>query len=351
MAKDWVEVDGSQGEAGGQIVRTALSLSAVIGKPLRLFNMRANRQPSGLRPQHLAAVEAVKQVTGGSVSGAEVGSHDLEFIPAKLRPGRYRFEVGTAGSASLVLQTVALPLALAGGKSLVEIIGGTHNPRAPCYEYLAGIWAPFMARIGIVCRLRLLRVGFYPKGGGRLLGEILGGCSQADLKPLRLLKRGRLQSVSGLSAVSNLPIKVAERQRQAASRELNKARTDQVPQIILRGVESFDRGSVCFVRLQYEHSAAGFFSLGARGKPAELVGTEAAKAARQFHTEQTAPTVDPYAADQLLLPLALADGSSEFTTAPLTDHIVTNAIIVQQMTGRDVQVVGEVGSPGRVIIS
>jgi len=239
---------------------------------------------------------------------------------------------------------------MAAGESLVEVVGGTHNPRAPCYEYLERVWAEFMARIGIVCRTQLHRAGFYPKGGGRLSVQIAGGLAPADLKPLRLVQRGRLQGGTGISAVANLPIKIAERQRQAAVRELRKAQLDRVVSIALTGLEGSDRGSVCFVRLEYEHSVAGFFSLGARGKPADLVGAEAGEAARRFHTARSEPAVDPYAADQLLLPLALSSGSSELATEPLTSHVVTNAQIVQRLTGREIRVVGEVGSPGRIII-
>lgn len=348
MADAWIEIDGSWGEGGGQIVRTSLTLAALVRRPLRLVNMRANREPPGLRAQHLAAVEAIRRITGGKLAGDKIGSQALQFVPGPVRPGSYLFDVGTAGSTSLVLQTVALPLAMAPGDSVVEIIGGTHNPRAPSFEYLQQVWAVWMERIGVFIELQMQRSGFSPKGDGHIVARIKGGCRPADLKPLSLAQRGELQSVTGHSAVANLPFSIAQRQREAVLRELRKVGLDKQAAISIGVLDSPQNGSVCFVRLQYEHGMAGYYSLGARGKPSETVGNEAGEAAARFHASDLMPAVDGYAADQLLLPLALASGVSELTTWPLSSHVQTNAHVIGQIIGRPIEIVGELGGLGTV---
>jgi len=348
MSADFIEIDGAQGEGGGQIVRTALSLSAATGRPVRLVNMRANRQPPGLRAQHLAAVQAAASICRAKVAGGEMGSQTLQFVPGPVRAGRYRFDVGTAGSACLVLQTVAMPLALADGDSQVEITGGTHNPRSPCFEYLEAVWLHFMRLIGFKIEVSLLRAGFYPKGGGRIAATISGRVSVESLKPLNLTERGDLQAVDGLSAVANLPINVAQRQRQAALRELEKVSLASRASIAIKGLEALDRGTVCFIRLRYERTVTGFFSLGARGKPSEVVGMEAGEAARKFHASEFLPAADRHIADQMLVPLALVPASSEIRVECITNHTLTNAEVIRQMTGRSIRVEGQVDEPGTV---
>jgi RNA 3'-phosphate cyclase len=350
MAGDRIEIDGSQGEGGGQIVRTSLTLSALTGRPVRLIHVRANREPPGLRPQHLAAVEAIRRISGGKVEGAGLESQTLHFAPGAVKAGTYLFDVGTAGSTSLVLQTVALPLAMADGDSTVEIVGGTHNPRAPSFEYLQHVWAAWLARIGIPMQLQMHKAGFAPKGGGHIVANIKGGCRPQDLRPLPLSQRGQVRSVSGLSAVANLPFNIAHRQREAALRELRKVGLDTSANIVIGVLESDQPGTTCFVRLEYESGPAGFYSLGARGKPSEVVGGEVGQEAARFHASESAPAADRYAADQLLVPLALAPGASELTAWPLSKHVLTNAQVIRQITGRAVEVTGDIDGPGVVRI-
>jgi RNA 3'-terminal phosphate cyclase (ATP) len=348
MADTWIEIDGSQGEGGGQIVRTSLTLAALMRRPIRLVNMRANREPPGLRAQHLAAVEAIRRITGGKLVGDKLGSQALQFVPGPVQAGSYLFDVGTAGSTSLVLQTVALPLAMAPGDSVVEVIGGTHNPRAPSFEYLQQVWAAWLERIGISIELQMHKAGFAPKGEGHIVARIKGGCRPADLKPLSLTQRGPLQSVTGLSAVANLPFSIAHRQREAALRELRKVGLDKQAAIAIGVLDSPQNGTTCFVRLQYEHGMAGYYSFGARGKPSETVGGEAGEQAARFHVNDVAPAVDRHAADQLLLPLVLASGVSDLTTWPLSSHVLTNAQVIRQITGRPIEVSGQLDASATI---
>jgi len=195
-----IEVDGAIGEGGGQVLRSALSLSLLTGQCFRLSRIRANRDRPGLRPQHLAAVQAAARVSGAEVRGDGVGSEEIELALGPVRSGDYFFDIGTAGATTLVLQT--LPLALAPGTSSVAIRGGTHVPRSPCFHYLDWQWRPFLARIGVPFDLTMAMAGFYPQGGGELQAR-MPGCSRP--MPVRLIERGPLRAVRGLSAVANLP--------------------------------------------------------------------------------------------------------------------------------------------------
>jgi RNA 3'-terminal phosphate cyclase (ATP) len=282
------------------------------------------------------------------VGTLEPGVSELTFQPGRLRPGHYVWEVGTAGSACLVLQTVALPLALAGGPSQVEIVGGTHNPRAPCFEYLSMVWVPWLRHMGAAMELQLISAGFYPKGGGKIVARIPGGLRPEDLKPVRIESRGRLIELTGVSAVANLPFSIAHRQRAVAERRLGQVGV--TPQIRIATFESLGPGTVCFLLARFEHSWAAFFSLGARGKSAETVGYEAAEALRKFCSDPNEPAVDPHAADQLIVPLALAREASSFTTSELTEHTRTNAAVVSRLLERTLELRGEPGRAGCVAI-
>ena len=205
-----VTIDGSYGEGGGQVLRTSLALSALTGKELEIFNVRAGRARLGLRPQHLQAVKAATAICRAEVSGADIGSQTIRFVPGRVRAGDYRFDIGTAGSTSLVLHTVYLPLALsAGGSSRVTITGGTHVPLSPCFHYLDLSWRWHLAHVGIALMLTMERAGFYPPGGG-IIHAAIESASRA--RSLCLDQRGALLRVRGISA-ARLPAHVAERQR------------------------------------------------------------------------------------------------------------------------------------------
>lgn len=336
-----IVIDGSMGEGGGQILRTALALSCVTGKPLSLHNIRKNRKKPGLQPQHLAAVRAAAQVSGAKVGGDRQNSLELLFEPGPVKAGEYGFDIGTAGSTTLLFQTVLPPLCLAEGRSVVTIKGGTHNPLAPPFDFIKEVFLPTLNRFGINAEASIERYGFYPKGGGEVRYCINGA---KQIKGGGFSRRGNLLSLTGVSAVANLPLSIAERQKEAIIKRLEKFS----PEIAAKSVPSPGTGTYVFLLARYEHALAGFSSLGERGKRAELVGEEAAM---DFLVhDATGAALDPYMADQLALYLALSRSKSSFTTSEITGHLLTNLGIAQMFVPFEYEVKGEKGAPGTVEI-
>ena len=338
-----IPLDGAMGEGGGQVLRSALSLSLLTGIPFALSRVRAGRDRPGLRPQHLTAVQAAAQVSGARIDGDRVGSREIAFAPGPVRPGDYFFDVGTAGATSLVLQTLLLPLAVAGGASNVVIRGGTHVPWSPCFHYLDWQWRPFLHRIGIHFDLTLTMAGFYPEGGGELRARIPGG---ARPEPLGLTERGALREVRGLSAVANLPREIAERQRRRALRGLAGVCPGMVPEIELEELPASTRGTLLLLLARCEHGQGCCFALGARGKRAEQVADEAVAGLAAFL--QSDGAVDPWLADQLLLPLAAAGEASALSTSEVTLHLLTNAEVIREFLPVEIRIDGHLGSPGTI---
>lgn len=341
-----INIDGSMGEGGGQVLRTALSLSCLTGKPFRIFNIRKNRAKPGLMRQHLVAVQSGARISAAEVHGDQLGSRELSFAPGPVRSGDYRFDIGTAGSTPLVLQTLIPTLISTGNVSRVTLTGGTHVPFSPSAHYISDIFAPALARLGVRLEVTLDTCGFYPKGGGTLRCRI-HPCRQ--LSPLQLQERGELLGISCLSAVANLPESIAARQAQAALRRLREnlgvsARIETVT----RSLSAFGPGSFVFLKARYQQGLAGFTSLGARGKPAEVVGEEAAAALLVHHA--SARPVDPYLADQLVLYLARASGPSRIATSCLTLHLETNLQVTGYFLDFRFTMDGERGGPGTVTI-
>lgn len=335
-------IDGSYGEGGGQILRTALALSTVMDRPVLIEKIRAGRRNPGLQAQHLAGVKALAEITRGEVEGATIGSTSLRFVPTQIAHGAYRWDVGTAGAISLVLQAVLVPLAFAPAESHITITGGTHVPWSPPFPYVEQVFLPTLQGMGFRVSLRLGRWGFYPRGGGVVEGTI----EPSGLKPLTLTRRGPLTGVVGLSAVAGLPIDIAERQRHRALARLSSL---GVPcRIETISVEAPSPGTVLFLLIRCEGGRAGFSSLGEKGKPAERVSDEACDQVLAYLEREGA--ADPFLADQLLLPMALAPGSSSMTTTRLTEHLLTNQWVVEQFLPGRVRVEGGVGQPGRVTI-
>lgn len=340
-AQDFIVMDGAYGEGGGQIVRTSLSLAMITGRALKLVNVRGNRRKPGLRPQHLTAVQACASVCRGCAVGAELGARELYFTPGKVRAGEYGFAIGTAGAATLVLQTVLLPLSKAGGESRVVVSGGTHVPWSPPFHYLAEIFLPTIDRLGCRIGVSLTRWGWYPKGGGKIQAAVKRSSS---FEPGLLNQPFELKRVTGISASSQLPEHVRIRQKRRLESRLWKAGIGA--EIMLVDPPAMNPGSFVFLRAQGSESVAGFSSLGARGKPAEQVADEATDALLRFLDSRAA--LDRHLADQVVIYLATIPGKHAFTTSNITKHLLTNAWVIEQFLPVRFEIEGGLGGVGRV---
>jgi RNA 3'-terminal phosphate cyclase (ATP) len=343
MSDSLLELDGSFGEGGGQILRTSLALSLITARPFHLRHIRAGRAKPGLQPQHLMSVRAAATVGQAQLRGASLGSSDLVFEPSRVVPGKYRFDIGTAGATSLVLHTLYLPLALCGETpSELTLVGGTHTTTSPCFHFLDRTWRNYLARIGVRLSLRMQRPGFYPRGGG-LVEAFIQPC--ASVLGVRLAERGPVRA-TGFSAVAGLDLGIAKRQaRRAAFRLQQYGLEAKLREETWEG----GPGTVLAIELDTDPAPTLFFALGARGKPAEKVADEAVDEVIAYLESGTA-LVDPHSADQIVLPLALADGPSEYRTSAVTSHLTTNIAVIRQFLERDIQWEGEEGSSGSVRI-
>ena len=344
-----LSIDGSYGEGGGQVLRTSLALSAITGQPVRIEGIRAGRRKPGLGPQHLTGVRAAAKICDAEVEGAKLNSQALTFAPRSTpQAGNYTFDVaqatkgGSAGSVSLILQTVLLPLTLAEGSSQLTIRGGTHVAWSPSYDYVKRVYLPTLSRMGIEAKVNLQRWGWYPIGGGEIRATVNGKGKGALPAGLDLDQRGAPLRVRGLSASSNLPKHIRTRQERAALQVLRSNSVNARIEVV--DAPSKGVGTVVFIWAEFENGVAGFTSLGERGKPAERVAEEAADELVRFLQGDAA--LDRYLADQLVLPMALAAGSSQFSTEVVTEHLLTNAWVVNRFFPERVQVEGEKGQPG-----
>jgi RNA 3'-terminal phosphate cyclase (ATP) len=318
-----VTIDGRYGEGGGQILRSALTLSALSGLPVYIDHIRSNRKRPGLRPQHLIAVNALAEITGAAVSGAGIDSTELLFEPKGVRGGHYRFHIGTAGSTGLVLQAMIPALLFGNAPSYIQITGGTHVPWSPSFHYLYNVFLPALQRMGGDVNLEILRWGWHPKGGGKVEASVQPA---QGLRAITILHRGNLLGLHVLSAVSNLPLHIAERQRDQALTRLRRFRP--ASQTSIEQAPSPGQGTILFVAAQFEGSTAGFSSLGKRGKRAEAVADDAC---RDFTAFLDSPgAIDLHLADQLVLYMALARGRSSFVTERITDHLLTNIWVIER---------------------
>lgn len=307
-------IDGSFGEGGGQILRTSLALALVTGQPLRIEKIRAKRPKPGLQRQHLTAVHAAAAVAQARVEGSELGSRELVFAPGPILPGEYAFDVGTAGSTTLVLQTVLPALMLAAGPSRLELTGGTHNIFAPPVDFLQEAFLPLVRRMGPRVEVRLERYGFYPKGGGRITVAIE---PVRALQPLELVDRGRVVEHSARAVVARLPLHIAQREADTIRRRLGWP----ADSVSVGEVDSPGPGNVLTARVRSEQVTEVFTGFGQIGVPAEKVAAGVAREVRRY-LEADVP-VGAHLADQLLIPLALA-GAGRFRTLEPTDHTTTN---------------------------
>ncbi len=326
-----IQIDGSFGEGGGQILRSSLALAALTGRPLEIFNIRAGRSKPGLRPQHLTAVRAVSALCSAELHGDALNSQRLVFRPAGMpAAGDYHFDVqqatkgGSAGSMTLMAQAILLPLAFAAGLSHVRLEGGTHVPWSPPFHYMRDVFFRVLGRIGLQVEAELKAWGWYPVGRGEFSLTVQ---PVRQLKAIEWVERGELIRVTGVAAVTNLPAHIPQRMANRARNLLHEAGiSNQIEPVRARGAAA---GAGIFLIAEYSHGRVGFSALGKKGKAAEFVAEDACAALLKFHQESEA-AVDPYLADQLVLPLALAEGKSTFSTNQITQHTLTNIHIVQQ---------------------
>lgn len=316
-----IVIDGSQGEGGGQMLRTALSLSLVTGKPFRMHDIRGKRSRPGVMRQHVTAVEAACAIGGAKCAELAVGASDLTFVPERVKPGEYRFAVGTAGSTSLVLQTLLPPLMLAERPSRLMLEGGTHNIHAPPFDFIERVFLPVINRMGPQITARLVRPGFYPAGGGRIEIDIV---PSASLGRLELLQRGQRRSVEARAVVAALPKDIALRELAAVEKILGwpreSCRIDQLP-------DEVGPGNIVILEARFEHCTEIVSGFGKLGVSAQSVGDKAAKRMAGYLASDA--FAGPYLGDQLLLPMALAGGGRLSTVKP-SQHARTGAEVIAQ---------------------
>ncbi len=324
-------IDGSMGEGGGQILRTAIAIAAILGEPVRIINIRAKRSKPGLRPQHLNAIRAVASLSGGRLEGDRVGSMEVYFEPGRIRPGTYRIDIGTAGSVSLVLQALLPVAAYAPGPVKLWIRGGTDVPRAPTIDYVREVVARLLGMLGYNITIKLETRGHYPRGGGIVWIDIPS--PPQGFKRRDFTSRGNLLEARGRSHAVKLPRHVAERQAKSARETLHRL-TGIDPMVEIDWVPPDDKrhlgpGSGITLWTVYEHTVLGGDSLGEKGKPAEKVGREAAEALAG--DLKTGAALDSHASDMIPLYLALAGGVSRIKGARLTMHARTVLMLLEQM--------------------
>jgi len=317
-------IDGSFGEGGGQILRSSLALAMVTGRPFRIEKIRAGRKKPGLMRQHLTAVQAAAQISQADVRGADIGSTAVEFHPKQVQPGEYAFGIGTAGSTTLVLQTILPALLTASGPSRLTFEGGTHNPFAPPFDFLAKALIPLVNRMGPTVSAELERPGFYPAGGGKFTISIEPA---RELKGFELTDRGEVVRRCGRAVVSNLPAHIAEREIKVLCKGTNWDEscfsTDEV-------TNSRGPGNIVIIEVEAENVTEVFTGFGEVGRSAEAVATLALQSYQRWL--KAAVPVGEYLADQIMLPLAIA-GQGRYLTLPLTRHSTTHIELIGQFLG------------------
>jgi RNA 3'-terminal phosphate cyclase (ATP) len=333
-------IDGAAGEGGGQVLRTSLALSLVTGRAFRIERIRAGRPKPGLLRQHLTAVQAAAAVSGARLTGAELGSRQLRFEPSPVRGGDYRFAVGTAGSATLVFQTVFPALLAAKTPSQLVLEGGTHNPFAPTFEFLAKTFLPLLRRMGATVNTRLEAYGFYPAGGGRFVVEIE---PSSRLQPLTLLERGATR-VSARALVASLPETIAKRELSVVRERLGLERLACHP-VTVEG--SRGPGNLVTITIESEHVTEVVTGFGIKGVAAEKVASDACDEAAAYLGLDV--PVGIHLADQLLLPMALGRGGT-FRTMKPTPHTETNASVIRRFLPASIDIEHEAAGAYRIAV-
>ena len=318
--KDFIKIDGSQGEGGGQMLRSSLALSLISGRPFKMDNIRSKRRKPGLMRQHLTAVRAAAEVGHAVVEGDEIGSCSLSFVPGEVHGGDYHFSVGTAGSAILVMQTILPPLLLAAKKSTLRFDGGTHNMMAPPYDFISRCFIPQLEKTGVKLSSKLTSWGFYPAGGGSFTLEVT---PVSKLQGFELECRGELLSKKAKAIVSSLSKSIANRELRKIKQELGWSQ-DQLEVVQIE--DSKGPGNVILFELEYKNITELITAFGERGVEATKVAANGIARVREYLSSD-APTGE-YLTDQLLIPLALA-GVGRLVCTQLSSHTLTNIEVIK----------------------
>lgn len=316
-----IQLDGSYGEGGGQILRTSLSLSAITQKPFTIHNIRSNRAIPGLAPQHLMACQSVRRVCRGSLINACLNSTELTFEPGEIVGGEYEFDIGTAGSIPLVAQTL-IPIFLCAKKaSHFRIIGGTHVTKSPGYDYFAEVFLPAVRQFGAQVQTNIIQSGYFPKGGGIVEIQV----KPSDLSGCKSWQTPAARTAHSIIRLSRLPSHIAAREKQVLI-------DNNIHEISIIDENSFSAGNAITVWKGFK----GVYVLGERGKRAEIVAQEAANLFHQF--DKDVAEVDPHLGDQLLIYAVLAQGETQYTTIESTEHLRTNAYVINLFTERKIKI-------------
>ncbi len=341
-----LEIDGSIGEGGGQVLRICLALSALTRKPTKIKNIRINRENPGLRKQHLTTISALAEAACAKTSGLKIGSSEITFVPGRRRGGRFCFDVKTAGSTTLILQSLVPVLAFADERSTVTLIGGTNNPLAPQFDYIMNVLNPVLAAMGLTYDLHVIKRGFYPRGGGQIKASI----EPVDtLDAINVVDVGTLKGIDGISVSRNLPSHVVQRQAHAATEYCAQAGYLDTRIACDAGLEGHGESTGSGIVLWTETSTGGRLggdALGARGKPAETVGREAALSLL-MQLSKGAP-FDMHLGDQLLIWMALAPQPSQIVVAELTLHALTAARIIEIFSDCPFDIKGKLGDKAHI---
>lgn len=341
-----LKIDGSTGEGGGQIIRTALSLSMLTSIPIEITNLRAGRAKPGLMRQHLVCVQASQAISDATVTGAHLGSTTFSFTPIAIKSGDYTFDIGSAGSTSLVLQTLLPALLFANVdecvKSTVTIKGGTHNPLAPTTDFLQNAFVPALAKLGMQVDIELQQVGFAPIGGGSIKATITPFLRRANILPFKLIERSELVNIALVASVLNLDYDICKRELASAQASLIESGIDKTL-INTRShrLQGIGEGNTCYAQVTHTvdeppiHKTGAqvthqemFTLLGEKRSSAENMGNRLAGLVKRYLLNTDA-IVDEYLTDQLLLPLALSRGG-EFSARMISDHTETQAWLIEQ---------------------
>ncbi len=324
-----VIIDGSYGEGGGQILRTSLALSLVTGKPFSIHKIRAGRKKPGLMRQHLTAVNAAAEIGLAAIEGNSIGSQAFTFEPEMIKPGNFRFATGSAGSCTLVFQTILPALLIAGEPSEITLEGGTHNPFAPPFDFLEKAFLPVINRMGPSVDAVLEKPGFYPAGGGRFKVTV----NPAGLNRINLLERGSITNKTARASVANLPVSIANRELKVVREKL------EWDGELLKAVEvenSQGPGNILTLEIESENITEVFTGFGEKGTSAEKVANRAVKSVLEYLASNV--PVGRYLADQLLIPMALA-GGGKFRTLSPTRHTKTNVEIIKKFLDVEIAVI------------